>query len=125
MQLSDLREPLDATTLTVVATDSAQVVELTVLVDAIPPEYREDVLLAALWLGANTAFQESYIVASLRAQLSDCLMEHTGTVHDFRTMPQLDYSMIERQLSPFARAECLEEISLAICRLLRFLVDVL
>lgn len=107
------------------ASVSAPVAELAILIDAIPAEYRDDVLRAALWLGTNRAFQESYMVASLRSQLCDCLLEKTGTLHDLRTLRQCNLPNLERRLNQFTEGDGIEQIAVAIERLLSHLVDVL
>ena len=125
MQPPNNHKPLDATSATVGATDSAQVAELALLLDAIPPEYREDVLLSVLWLGTSNVFQESYLVSSVRNQLCDCLMEKTGTLHDLKDVRQLAHAAIHRRLDAFTTATDLEQITLAIHSLLKFLADAL
>lgn len=125
MQSPDIKKIVQTPTIPDFGGVTAPVAELALLVDAIPPEYREDILLAALWLGTNKIFQESYMVGSLRSQLSECLLEETGTLHDFAAIQQFDPSVIERQLRPFAEAENPAQIMLAIHGLLSFLVNVL
>lgn len=104
---------------------SASVIELAVLVDAIPPEYREDVLLAALWRGTNKMFQESYMVTSLRNQLCDCLLEKTSTLHDLGMLRQLKHSIVEHKVRPFTTANDMEQIVIAIEGLLNCLAEAL
>ena len=102
---------------------SAPVAELSVLIDTIPPEYREDVLQAALRIGTNKTFQESYMVTSLRSQLCDCLLEKTGTLHDLKMLYQLDRSILERALSRLTTADDIEQIMIAIESLLNYLAN--
>jgi hypothetical protein len=104
---------------------SPQVAELATLIDAMPSEYREDVLLAALRLGASTGFKESYLVSSTRDQLSDCLFEKTGTIHAFTALRAHDPSVIHRRLNIFTAAQDLTQVTHALCDLLAFLIDVL
>lgn len=119
------KEPLHTATANAATTDSIQVAELALLIDAMPPEYREDVLLSVLWLGTSNVFQESYLVSSIRNQLCDCLMEKTGTLHDLKDVRQLAHAAIHRRLDAFTTATDLEQITLAIHSLLKFLADAL
>ena len=89
MQPPRNHDPFQAAMATAAVPNSAQVADLAVLIDAIPPEYREDVLLSVLWLGTSNVFQESYLVSSIRNQLCDCLMDRTGTLHDLTNVRQL------------------------------------
>ena len=125
MQPQKIQEPFQNPTIADWSGVTAPVAELAVLIDAIPSEYRDDVLLAALWLGTNKTFQESYMVGSLRSQLCECLMEKTGTLHDFRTIRQFDRSVVERQLRPLRAAGNMDQIAIAIEALLAFLADAL
>jgi hypothetical protein len=107
------------------ASTSSQVSELAQLIDAIPSEYREDLLLAALRLSKSGVLTESYLVGVCREQLFDCLMQRTATMYDFAGLRQLDRNTIERQLHPFAVASDPAQVTIALCALLDFLIDVL
>ena len=74
----------------------SQIAELAMLIDAMPSEYRGDVLLAALRLSTSEVLIQSYLVSLCREQLSDCLMQETATVCDFSSLRQLDHNSIER-----------------------------
>ena len=123
MQPPNNHETLHNTAAAVDATDSIQVTELAVLLDAIPPEYREDVLLAALWLGTNQTFQESYMVTSLRNQLCDCLMEWTSTLQNLKILRHPDRATLQRRLNQFTKARDMGQITFAIENLLEYLAS--
>lgn len=125
MQPPRNHDPFQAAMATAAVPNSAQVADLAVLIDAIPPEYREDVLLSVLWLGTSNVFQESYLVSSIRNQLCDCLMDRTGTLHDLTNVRQLARASIHRQVDSFTAATDLEQIALATHNLLDFLADAL
>jgi len=95
--------------------------ELALLVDAIPAEYRVDVLRAALRLDPTGSFETSYLVGTYRARLCDCLMLRTATVIDPRRFRRLDPRRIEARLATFAVAEDPAEVALALDRLMDLL----
>ena len=125
MQPSGIHKPLSNICSMPSPAASPQVAELAAMIDAMPSEYREDVLLAALRLAAIAVFQESYLVNSIRDQLSDCLFEKTGTIHDFTALRSHDPSVIHCRLNIFATAEGVTQVTHALCGLLEFLADVL
>jgi hypothetical protein len=125
MQRSEYYDDFETTASATSTAGSVQVAELAFLIDAMPPEFREEVLLSVLWLGTSNVFQESYLVSSIRNQLADCLIERTGTLHDLRAIDQLALVSIRRQLTAFTAASEITQIIVAIHTLLDLLVDAL
>lgn len=104
---------------------SVELSELALLIDAIPREYREDVLLAVLYLAESDILAQSHFVGLYRERLQDCLVEKTGTIHDLSALRQLGRIAIQRRLSLFKSAEDPAQVTVALCGLLDFLINAL
>lgn len=98
-----------------------ELAELALLIDAIPAEYRVDVLRAALRLDPNDSLEASYLVGTYRTRLCDCLTLRTATVVDPRRFRRLDQRAVENRLVPFAMAEDPAEVALALDKLMNLL----
>lgn len=103
--------------------NSQQVAELALLIDALPTEYREDVLLAALQAGTDEFLQKSHFVGLYREGLRDCLAAMTGTICDFKRLRQFDLAAIRRRISPFETAADPAKVTIALTELLGFLIE--
>jgi hypothetical protein len=105
--------------------DFRQQAEFALLLDAIPTEFREEIILAVLHLQSDQTFQESYLVNLSRQQLSDCLLEKTGSLPDLASLKSLDPLSVKRQLHPLIEAKDPAQVAIALSRFLDFLANVL
>ena len=117
---AQLQNPPNSDSLT---SGALEVSELALLIDAIPLEYREDVLLAVLYLAENDSLEQSHFVSLYRERLQDCLLGMTGTSPNLQALRQSDRAAIRRRLTPLATAEDPAQVTVALCRLLDFLND--
>jgi len=91
------------------------------LIDAIPAEFRSEVLRAALRLEPSSDIETSSFVGLYRTILYDILTRRTETVIDLRRFRRLDSRSVERRLALFACAEDPAQVTLALCELIGFL----
>jgi len=107
------------------ANQKAVLAGLALLIDAIPAQFREDILRAALRVEPSNGFDESYLVGMVRTQLYDCLVEQTGELVSLAVFQSLNAAMLSRWLTPFSTAADPAEMTLALLDLLAFLVNTL
>ena len=100
---------------------SSPLAELALLIDAIPAEFRSEVLRAALRLEPSSDIETSSFVGLYRTILYDILTRRTETVIDLRRFRRLDSRSVERRLALFACAEDPAQVTLALCELIGFL----
>ena len=105
--------------------ESQQVSELALLIDAIPVEYREDVLLAVLQVGTDDVLQKSHFVSLCRERLRECLAARTGTICNFKKLRQFDLTAVRQRIGALATAADPAEAMIALSELLRFLIEAL
>lgn len=95
--------------------------ELAMFIDAIPAEFREEILLAVFHLHSDRGFSESYFVDFVRTLFRACIAERISDTESHVSLQGVDYSTVRRGLSPFATAEDPVQVASALNALMNLL----
>lgn len=95
--------------------------ELAIFIDAIPAEFREEILLAVFHLHPDGHFSAGYFVDFVRMLFHACIVERTGDKERQVSLHGVDYPTIRQGLSPFAAAEDPVQVASALNGLMNLL----
>ena len=101
-----------------------QLGELAIFIDAIPAEFREEILLAAFHLHPNAQFSSGYLVDYVRLLLQSCFVERTGNKKSRVSLQGIDLPSVLQALSPIATAEDPAHVALALNGLMNLMAYV-
>jgi hypothetical protein len=95
--------------------------ELAIFIDAIPAEFREEILLAVFHLHPDGKFSATYFVNFVRTLFHSCLAERTGNKEGHISLQGVDCPTVQQGLSPFAAAEDPVQVASALNDLMNLL----
>jgi hypothetical protein len=93
---------------------NSQIAELAMFIDAIPANFRQEILIPALKYQSHAECDTSDLAGYLFASLSDYVSERTGNILDILIVQSIPNYVLTPRLAPLSRATDPAQVAIAL-----------